>query len=59
MSAFLAGLTGDGGILRVRSLFTLGMAGGFIYGFLDGMIPSEVFVPVLASVVSYYFGSRA
>jgi len=63
MSAFLAGLTGDGGILRVRSLFTLGMAGGFIYGFLFGLpngeaIPSEVFVPVLASVVAYYFGSR-
>ncbi len=63
MSAFLAGLTSDGGILRVRSLFTLGIAGGFIYGFLIGLpngeaIPSEVFVPVLSGVVAYYFGSR-
>lgn len=59
MAAFLAGLTGEGGILRVRSLFTLAMVGGFVYGFLDEMIPSEVFVPVLAGVVSYYFGSRS
>jgi len=64
MSAFLAGLSGDGGILRVRSIFTLGIAFGFVYGFLVGLpngeaIPSEVFVPVLSGVVAYYFGSRS
>ena len=63
MGEALAGLTGEGGLLRVRSLFTLGIAGGFIYGFLVGLpngeaIPSEVFVPIVSGVVAYYFGSR-
>ena len=59
MSAFLAGLTGDGGILRVRSLMTLTLVGAFAYGFVDGLIAADVFVPVVGVALAYYFGSRA
>lgn len=59
MSEFLKGLTGAGGILRVRSLMTLTLVGGFVYGFLDGMIDADVFVPVVGVSLAYYFGSRA
>jgi len=59
MAAFLAGLTGEGGLLRVRSLMTLTLVGAFAYGFLDSMIDADVFVPVVGVALAYYFGSRA
>lgn len=59
MDQFLANLTGEGGLLRVRSGMTLAMVGGFVYGFIDGMIAPEVFVPVVMSAVAYYFGQRS
>ncbi len=59
MIEFLKGLTGEGGILRVRSLMTLTLVGAFAYGFLDEMIDADVFVPVVGVSLAYYFGSRA
>jgi len=59
VSAFLAGLTSEGGILRVRSLMTLTLVGAFAYGFLDNMIPADVFVPVVGIAVAFYFGARS
>lgn len=58
MSQFLANLTGDGGVLRVRAGMTLALVGGFVWGFVDGVVSSDVFVPVVMSAVAYYFGSR-
>ncbi len=59
MSQFLANLTGDGGLLRVRAGLTLALVGGFVWGFTDGIVSSEVFVPVVMSAVAYYFGQRS
>lgn len=51
-------LTGDGGLLRVRAGIALALVGGFIYLAIDGLISSEVYVPLTTAAVSYYFGTR-
>ena len=58
MSGFLSGLSGEGGILRVRSLMTLGLVGGFVYGFIDEIVDADIFVQVVGIAVAFYFGSR-
>ena len=57
MSQFLSGLTRTGGLLRVKSLIALTLTGGFVWGFVDGVVPPEVFSPVVVGAVGTYFGS--
>jgi len=38
---------------------TLTLVGAFAYGFLDNMIPADVFVPVVGIAVAFYFGARS
>ncbi len=59
MSQFLANLSAEGGLLRTRSLATLAIVGTFCWGFFDGIVSPEVFVPVVSIVVTFYFAVRA
>lgn len=59
MSQFLANLSAEGGILRTRSLVALGFSGGFIWGFIDGIVGPDLYVPVVSIVVTFYFAVRA
>jgi len=59
MSQALANLTAEGGLFRTRSLVALGFSGGFIWGFIDGVVSPDLFVPVVSIVVTFYFAVRA
>lgn len=59
MSQFLTNLTGEGGLFRVRSVATLALVGGFVWGFVDGIISADLYVPVLTIAITFYFTVRA
>jgi hypothetical protein len=42
----------------VRSIVTLGLTTGFLYGFWADKISGEVFTSVFAGVIGYWFASR-
>ena len=45
-------------LLKVRTIITLALVGGTIWGFINNMISSDVFVGLLATVITYYFARK-
>ena len=42
----------------VRPLVTFALVGGFVYGFVAGVISGENYGLVVAGIVGFWFGSR-
>ena len=42
-------------LLKVRTIITLALVGGAIWGFINDRVSSEVFVGMFATVITYYF----
>lgn len=42
-----------------REIIAYLVIGGFVIGFFLGKIQSNEFVPVVAAIISFYFGQRA
>jgi hypothetical protein len=42
----------------VRPIVTLLLVCGLLYGFIDGKVESNAFVPICAGVIAFWFGSR-
>ena len=59
MGQALANLTSEGGLFRTRSLATLVIVGTFCWGFIDGIVSPDLYVPVVSIVVTFYFAVRA
>lgn len=45
-------------LFKVKTLITLGIIGAMCYGFLKGLITSEMFAAIAGSVVTYYFTKK-
>ena len=46
-------------LIKVKTLITLAIIGTLCWGFIRGIITTEVFAAVAGSVVTYYFTKRA
>lgn len=42
----------------VRPIITVLFAGTLVWGFVDGKIPAETFVPIAASAITWWYTSR-
>ena len=42
-------------LFSVKSVMSLALIGGTLWGFFAGIVPSEFFVGIVSSVVTYYF----
>lgn len=42
-------------LLKVKTIVTLAITASLCYGFISGMITTEVFAAIAGSVVTYYF----
>jgi hypothetical protein len=43
----------------VRPIVTIALTGAFIFGFIQGTIDTQNFVPVVIMAIGFWFGSRA
>ena len=55
MSNLLANIAN---LFKVKTLVTLAITASLCYGFLKGMITTEVFAAIAGSVVTYYFTKK-
>ncbi len=46
-------------LMKVKSLITLIVSGGLLYGFCSGMISSEQFMQISVMVFTFYFAKQA
>lgn len=44
--------------LTVQAVVTFGLAAGFLYGFIAGMIPVDAYVTATGLVLGYWFRDR-
>ena len=42
-------------LLEVKSIMSLGLVYALVWGFMGGLVSSEVFVGIVSSVVTYFF----
>jgi len=47
-----------GNLVDVKSLMTFGFTGATIWGFATDRVSTEVFMPVVASIITYYFTKK-
>ena len=45
-------------LLKVRSIISLAICFGLLWGFIDGRIGSEIFVPFATMVFGYFFNRK-
>lgn len=45
-------------LIDVKTLVTLPLVGATIYGFIAGKIGGEVFIPIVATVLAYFFTKK-
>ena len=45
-------------LFKVRSIISLSICYGLLWGFIDGRIGSEIFVPFATMVFGYFFSKR-
>ena len=45
-------------LLKVRSIISLSICFGLLWGFMKGIIGGEVFVPIATVVLNYFFNKR-
>ena len=55
MSNLLANIAN---LFKVKTIVTLAITAALCYGFLKGMITTEVFAAIAGSVVTYYFTKK-
>lgn len=45
-------------LLEVKSLISLTVIGALTYGFVKGFVSTELYVPIVMAVVTYFFNRR-
>ena len=42
-------------LLKVKTLITLAVTGACVWGFFVGLVPIELFIPIVTMVLTHYF----
>ena len=45
-------------LIKVKTIITLAVTGAMIYGFIKGKISTELFMPIVTMILTYYFTKK-
>jgi hypothetical protein len=45
-------------LVKVKTIITLAVTGAMIYGFVKGKISTELFMPIVTMILTYYFTKK-
>lgn len=45
-------------LIKVKTLITLAVTGAMIYGFISNKISTELFMPIVTMILTYYFTKK-
>lgn len=45
-------------LIKVKTIITLAITGAMIYGFIKGKISTELFMPIVTMILTYYFTKK-
>lgn len=45
-------------LIKVKTIITLAVTGAMIYGFIKGTISTELFMPIVTMILTYYFTKK-
>ena len=45
-------------LIKVKTLITLAVTGAMIYGFIANKISTELFMPIVTMILTYYFNKK-
>lgn len=45
-------------LIKVKTIITLAITGAMIYGYVRGKISTELFMPIVTMILTYYFTKK-